>query len=399
MKNNADGHFSEDTLRRYLSAHRELPEEELLEIEEHLGICEGVCIGEVRRQRAAFFKPSFLQLCAGILAHLRQARAAIVVNFQEGEDLLSSLPGFPVKEVLAMAAADEAIEIEEPGLVDFDTASVPPGTMVDAFEETITVVVPCVDPYDLEPPRIELLLEGGEVCSADPKKEQREVREKAGDPESLQEKPCWVARFECVPQGPILVMVGPARRPQVEWLQGAVDDMEAAVSISRRLAAALNWLAGIRQDLLEQLTAWQDQLERGVVRAEAALRAVLSGGQAGTMEVLPAMSHPSLQVTPAEARVRGERGKTAGEEQATNAVEVTTDAVPGARVTVKEDTIVVTFVDWQAPSPPLVVLVPDDERSDPQMADPIEGEGDTWTARFTRIPPGNYLLAIAPVTV
>lgn len=183
-----------------------------------------------------------------------------------------------------------------------------------------------------------------------------------------------------------------------EIRRARLPESQPAGSLPQHLAAALQRLADMRQDLAPRLRAWWEQIERGAGLAEAAVRAVLTAKPPGTVEVLPAMSHPSLQAAHAEAGVMGERGTTVSAGQAANAVVIETDAVPGARVAITEDAVVVTFVDWQAPSPPLAVCVPDDERRAPQVADPIEGAGDTWTVRFTRLPPGAYLLAIAPVT-
>lgn len=183
-----------------------------------------------------------------------------------------------------------------------------------------------------------------------------------------------------------------------DW-DAAARDMEAALPIAReRLAAALHRLASVRQDLRERLTAWREQVERGVSCGEACLRMLLTAGQAGTVAVLPAMSHPSLQAAYAGTGIRGEGGETIDAGQGARAVVITTDAVPSARVAVEADIVVVTFLGWQAPSPPLVVLVSDDERSAPQTSDHLDREDDKWTARFERIPVGTYLLAVAPVS-
>jgi len=131
-------------------------------------------------------------------------------------------------------------------------------------------------------------------------------------------------------------------------------------------------------------------VKRGAVHAEAALRAVLTAEQAGTVEVLPTMSHSSLQAAYAGAGIKGERGETVGEGQAASAVVITTDAVPSARVAIEEDAIVVMFLDWQAPSPPLVVLVPDDERSEPRTPDLVEGEGGAWTPLVPTCSPSRW---------
>jgi len=183
----------------------------------------------------------------------------------------------------------------------------------------------------------------------------------------------------------------PSRRTLQETVQ------RYQLSLKERLTAALNQLASVRQDLRERLTAWREQLESGAVHAEATVRAVMTAVREGTVEVLQAMSHPSLQFQYVGADIRVERGETTRESQAASAVVFVTDAVPSARVTVEEDAVVVTFLYWQAPSPPLVVLVPDDERKTPQTPDRVEGEGGAWTARFEHVPPGSYLLAVAPV--
>lgn len=171
----------------------------------------------------------------------------------------------------------------------------------------------------------------------------------------------------------------------------------AEIPMRRRLTTALNRLASMRKDLQERLTAWLKQLERGAVHAEATMRAVLMGEQAGTVEVMLAMSHPSLQAAYAGMGIRGERGETVGESQAASAVVITTHSVPSARVAVEGDAVVVAFVDWGALSPPLVVLVPDDERSAPRTPDRLDNKNSKWTARFEHVPAGTYLLAVAPV--
>lgn len=165
-----------------------------------------------------------------------------------------------------------------------------------------------------------------------------------------------------------------------------------------KLAAALKRLELARQDLRDRLVAWREQVERGAAAAEAALRAVLPGERAGTVEVLPAMSHPSLQATYAGAGIRGGRGETMRKDQGAGAVVITTNAVPGAHIAVVGDEVIVTFVNWQAPTSPLLVLVPDDELSEPRTPDRLEREDDKWTARFERVPAGTYLLALAPVS-
>jgi hypothetical protein len=116
------------------------------------------------------------------------------------------------------------------------------------------------------------------------------------------------------------------------------------------------------------------------------------------VEVVPELSHPSLQAAYAGTSFRNKGGEAAETGQAASAVTVTTDAVPGARVTVEGDAVVVTFLDWQAPSPPLVILVPDDPGSTPRTPDLLDGEAGSWTARFEHIATGAYLLAIAPVS-
>lgn len=171
----------------------------------------------------------------------------------------------------------------------------------------------------------------------------------------------------------------------------------AAPTRKERLSAALSHLASVRHDLRERLTPWLEQLERGAVSAEAALRAVVTAGRNGTVEVLRAMSHPSLDAAPAGMDLRAKRDETVSESEPASAIVITTDAVPSAKVAVEGDAVVVTFLDWQAPSPPLIVLVPEDERSEPRTPDHLEGEDGAWTARFERVAAGVYLLAVAPV--
>lgn len=173
---------------------------------------------------------------------------------------------------------------------------------------------------------------------------------------------------------------------------------EAVSWNTRHLVTALDQLASVRQELNKRLAEWREQLERGAVRAEVTLRTVLVAGRAGTMEVVPAMSHSSLQFAPAEMGFRVKGGETVGAGQPASAVVITTDAMPSVKFAIEEDTVVVTFLEWQAPSPPLVVLVPEDELSKPRTPDRLDREDDRWVARLERVPTGAYLLAIAPIS-
>lgn len=179
----------------------------------------------------------------------------------------------------------------------------------------------------------------------------------------------------------------------------ALQRTEVALPIAtERLAAALDRLTAMQDDLRERLRAWREQVERGVSCAEVTVRAVLTAGRAGTVEVLPAMSHPSLQAAYPGTGVRVRGGEPPREGQATSIVVITTDAVPCASVAVEGDTVIVRFLDWQAPSLPLVVLVPEDEQSAPRTPDRVEGERGAWTARFEHVLAGAYLLTVAPVS-
>lgn len=145
-----------------------------------------------------------------------QAAAAVIVDLRR-ENLFTPLPPYEVREILAQAAADGAIESVERGEIDFvPTKHIPPGTMVEASdtEKTIMVVVPCLDPFDKEPPGVELLLEGEKARSTDLKKQPRHIRVKAGDPGSLQKTLCWVAYFAHVPLGRMIITVATPRQPQ-----------------------------------------------------------------------------------------------------------------------------------------------------------------------------------------
>jgi hypothetical protein len=152
-------------------------------------------------------------LCAGALAHFRRAAAAVVVDL-DSRDLFIPLPGFPVTYVLAQAASDAAIDGVERGLVDFVMpAPMPPGAMMEALdaEKRVTVVVPCLGPYEHTPPRIELLLQGGEVRRWDTlEQEEYDVRASAGDPGSRRSMMCWVAYFEPVEPSQMLAIIAPA---------------------------------------------------------------------------------------------------------------------------------------------------------------------------------------------
>lgn len=165
------------------------------------------------------------------------------------------------------------------------------------------------------------------------------------------------------------------------------------------LAAGLRHLEVAWQDLRARLTAWREQVERGAVATEAVVRAVLTAERPGRVEVEPTLSHPSLQFIYADTGLRSERSEALETEQAASAVMVTTDALPGARVAIEGDAIVVTFLGWQSLSPPLVVLMPEDDQGAPRMPDVTESAGGVWTVRFERVPPGASLLAVAPTSV
>jgi hypothetical protein len=184
----------------------------------------------------------------------------------------------------------------------------------------------------------------------------------------------------------------PVLSPQV----GGVLGEAPGAPLAQRLAAALQWLADIRQELAPRLRAWGEQVARGATHAEAALHTVLAG-RSPIIALIHDLSHPSVQVAYAGTGIRRRGGEPLPAGQDTNTVDITTDAMPnGARVTVDENTVRALFLDWQAPSPPLLVLVPDDPGRTPHVPDRVEGEGDTWTIRFTLVPPGAYLLAVAP---
>lgn len=154
------------------------------------------------------------RFCAGALAGFRQAAAAVGVAL-DSEALFMPLSGFPVTGVLAQAAAADAVEGVQRGVVDFVMpAPVPLGTTVVALEveQTVTVVVPCEGPYAQNAPRIELLLKGGEVRTLAPQRERRRVRQTPGDPGSRRRMECWVTHFGDVPPGPMLTLIAPAWR-------------------------------------------------------------------------------------------------------------------------------------------------------------------------------------------
>lgn len=179
----------------------------------------------------------------------------------------------------------------------------------------------------------------------------------------------------------------------------ALDDTGSARSLPQRLVAALRRLAAVRQDLAPRLQAWWEQVERGVTPAtEAAIRAILTAGRESTVEVLAMLSHRSLQADYAPAGLRNirTRGEITGVRPAPRTLTITTDAVLGVRMTVEGDNVVVGFLDWQGATPPLVVLVPEDEGHAPQTPVLVAGESGMWTARFESVPPGAYLLALAP---
>lgn len=187
-------------------------------------------------------------------------------------------------------------------------------------------------------------------------------------------------------------------------LPGTVHTPHGVVPVEVRVGKGVGLAAGLRrleatwQDLPARLTAWREQVERGDVAAEVAVRAVLTTERTGRVEVEPTLSHPSVQFAYADPGLRGERSEDPRTEQATSAVIVRTDALPGARVAIEGDTIGVTFLDWQSLSPPLVVLVPEDNQGTPRMPDVTESAGGVWTVRFERVPSGASLLAVAPTS-
>jgi hypothetical protein len=210
----------------------------------------------------------------------------------------------------------------------------------------------------------------------------------------------------------------------IEWLQRALDDAEGTeaapgidgsvstphgerpvethITKERSLAVGLERLEVVRPDLRARLIAWRKQMTRSNVPAEAVLSATLTAGQILTVGVLPALSHPSLRIVSSRGTtrtsVRRRGGKSSQEGRATGALTIRTDGLPSASVTVEEDTIMVIFLNWQALVPPLVVLVPEDSYSMPRVPDSLDRVDNQWTARFTGIPNGTYLLVIAPVS-
>lgn len=198
-----------------------------------------------------------------------------------------------------------------------------------------------------------------------------------------------------------------AREEQTLWwkerLRQALRELAApAGALTETIAAWLKRLTAgpdVQQSLVQRLQAWLEQAEHSAVSAEAAVHALLTPGHAGTVYVQAALSHPSVQFAYADTGLRGERSEAAGIEQAASAVIVRTDALPGARVAIEGDAIVVTFLDWQSPSPPLVVLVPEDDQGTPRMPDATEGVGGVWTVCFEHVPSGTSLLAVAPTSL
>jgi hypothetical protein len=205
---NSPSHVSLDELEDYLEA--KLSDERQREIEIHFATC-SECTERARELRK--FRTLWTKWTAQAhgAAVRRQAAAAVVINF-ERPNLFTPLPGYDVTLIPALAAGDASIEAMEYGEIDFlPTERLPPGATIEALEaeKTITVVIPCEKEFEHNPPRVELLLEKGQVLTTNPEQKPRFIRERAGDPGTLQEKTCWVAHFNDVPLQSLLVIVTP----------------------------------------------------------------------------------------------------------------------------------------------------------------------------------------------
>jgi len=240
--------------------------------------------------------------------------------------------------------------------------------------------------------------EGRIVLFAPPWRADRELE--VASLEELDERHCPSEEFRW---REVETTIEPLPHP-IALLQRALDSQPAEDTIRAQLMVALSHLAVARQDLSGRLLAWREELERGAaICAEAVLRAILMPEQDGTVEVLPTLSHNSLEFSYAGAGLRSKGGQPSDEAHPdeasrTNLIVLTTNDLPGAKVAVSDERVTVTFLDWQAPLPPLVALVPEEGRGVPQMAELMGGESGNWTARFTHLPVGKYLLAVAPVS-
>lgn len=218
---NDQRHVSLDDLDEYFEG--KLPNQREAEIDTHFAECLE-CTERARELRQ--FTAIWNQWTAH--AHGEAARtgpaAAVMINFHK-RDPFVQLPGYPTIPIFNPASSsaeggvawylgqgeetdydgtDEYVEIDL-----LPTHQLPQGALIEAQkpEKTITVVIPCLDNFAEQPPRIELMSIDGKVLSSLPEQKSWDIRERAGEPDSYRERQCWVATFERVPPGPMVVLV------------------------------------------------------------------------------------------------------------------------------------------------------------------------------------------------
>lgn len=215
---NDQWHVSLDDLDEYFEG--KLPSEKEAEIDTHFAECLR-CTERARELRQ--FTTIWNQWTAQ--AHGETARtgpaAAVMIDFNNPDPFVQ-LPGYPVMPIFypASSSADGAVafylgedeetdygEIAEIDLLPTDL--LPAGASIEAVEpeKNITVVIPCQDNFAEQPPLIELISIDGKTLSRLPEQMPWSIRERAGEPDSRRTQQCWVATFEQVPLGPMVVLV------------------------------------------------------------------------------------------------------------------------------------------------------------------------------------------------
>jgi hypothetical protein len=169
------------------------------------------------------------------------------------------------------------------------------------------------------------------------------------------------------------------------------SQMRKRAALETALAQLMETHAAVR----DHVTTWLGRISGAEEPSGAVLQAWVKAGQEGAMQFQQALSAATWK--PLADAYMGAQEKEADETFATGSIILANAAGYSAGIVVEQDAVTVTFLDWQKTTPPLVLLVSEEEDTPPLLPDlrSLE-EAGAWTAHFAPVKPGSYMIAIAP---